>query len=108
MEGSGFFVIQAGASGDVIKGRHEGHNNSPIVGKCDGTTIRFCMTNETTREVICYKGVIRPGTGKLFIVGKFKRPLEDEDAMVVAESIVIEEGKRVLVAPDDWTAERPT
>ena len=107
LEGSGFFVIRS-PSGDVITGNHEGHNNSPVVGKCDGTIIRFCMTNEHTGEVICYKGRISRGTGKFFINGKFKKPLEDEDTVVVADSIVIEEGKKVLLAPDDWTAERPT
>ena len=106
-EGNG--IIEIGSpSGDVITGHHQGHNNSPIVGKCDGTTIKFCMADPTTGEVICYKGKITAGTGKLFINGKFKKPLDDEDAVVVADSIIIQEGKRFLLAPDDWTAERPT
>ncbi len=107
LEGNGIFEV-ASPSGDVIRGHHQGHNNSLFVGKCNGEIIRFCLVDETNGEVIVYKGRITQGTGKLFINGKFKRPLEDQDAMVVADSIVIDEGKRVLVAPDDWTAEKPT
>ena len=108
MEGSGFFVIRP-HTGEVITGTHEGRGNSPIVGKCDGTTMSFCMANPDNGEVICYiKGRITSGGGKFFINGKFFRPLGDGEAVVVADSIVIEEGKRVLLAPDDWTAERPT
>src|ERR1041384_658851 len=108
LEGSGFFVTRPNGGGDVINGTHEGHNNSRIVGTCDGTTIKCCMTNETTGEVICYKGTITRGASKYFINGKFTKPLNDQDAVVLADSIVIEEGKRLLLAPDDWTAERPT
>jgi hypothetical protein len=106
-EGSGFFVTRPNG-GDVINGNHEGHDNSRIVGTCDGTTIKFCMTNETTGEVICYKGTITRGASKYFINGKWTKPLNDQDAVVVTDSIVIQEGKRLLLAPDDWTAERPT
>ena len=106
LEGNGRFDIES-PGGDVITGTHQGHGNSPMVGTCNGTTIKFCMFNETTGEVICYKGKITPGTGgKLFINGKFKKPLEGED-VDSTDTEVIEEGKRVLLAADDWTAEKP-
>ena len=104
---AGVFVISP-HTGEVITGKHLGHGNSDIVGKCDGTNIRFCMSNKNTGEVICYRGTISLGTGSAFINGRFTRPLEDSNAIVETAAIVILEGKRVLVAPDDWTAERPT
>lgn len=108
LEGNGRFEILAGTSADAIKGTHHGQGGAPIGGKCDGNNIKFCAVNQDTGEVICYKGKITQGTGKLFINGKFKKPLDDGETVVVTDSVVILEGIRMLVAPDDWTAEKPT
>ena len=94
-----------------ITGTHKGRNNAVIVGRCtDGESLKFAITDKVTGDVICYlKGDISPVDGKFFINGKFKKPLDDDafsgDA---ADTETIWEGKRLRVAPDDWTAEKPT
>ena len=108
-EFAGVFVIDK-HDADQITGTHKGRNNAVIVGKCTGTRMKFAVTDKVTGDVICYiKGEISSGTGKFFINGKFKKPLDDDafsgDA---ADTETIWEGKRLRVAADDWTAEKPT
>jgi hypothetical protein len=108
-EFAGVFVIDEHDTNRIV-GTHKGRNDAVIVGRCDGDKMRFAITDKVTGDVICYlKGEISPGTGKFFINGKFKKPLDDDvfdrDA---ADTETIWEGKRLRVAPDDWTAEKPT
>lgn len=106
---AGVFVIDEHET-DQITGTHKGRHDAVIVGKCTGEMMKFAITDKVTGDVICYlKGKISPGDGKFFINGKFKKPLDDDVvAGDAADTETISEGKRVLVAPDDWTAEKPT
>ena len=108
MEGNGVFVIDDHNTEDIT-GTHQGEGGLHIVGKCtDGKKIRFYVI-KANGECICYlKGKITPGTGKFFINGKFLKPLDDADAVDPTNIVVLEEGRRVLLAADDWTAEKPT
>ena len=108
-EFAGVFVIDEHET-DLITGTHRGRHDAVIVGNCNGEKMKFAITDRVTGDVICYlKGKITPGDGKFFINGKFKKPLDDDvfdsDA---ADTETIWEGKRLVVAPDDWTAEKPT
>lgn len=108
LEGNGRFEIFPHA-GEIITGRHIARN-SDLVGRCNGTVIRFCVIDSSSRDVICYvRGKITSAGGTDFIKGKFIKPLEAVDALEGPEITVVEQdGKKVVVAADDWTAEKPT
>lgn len=107
IEGNGVFIIDP-HNGDVITGRHEGKGGLAISGKCDGTKMRFVVVDTATGDVTCYvKGKITAGAGKFFINGKFRKPLDESDVIVTDTEMVVN-GLRVLLAADDWTAEKPT